>query len=579
MAHDYVDKFKLLDEAVKANIAFKKWKADNNVEKHYTKAILKKEIPPMPQISKELWEMLFLMAHEYMKSSAVRGYTQDWKDEMLMGIGEIIQNAAPKFDCEKEAYIHLSREEKAKGAFNYFTKAFQMECIRVTKGLKEKDEALQNIKLENYTYTSDGLIENDDTQFMPDVEDELIVREELKRLGIDEEMKIPSEMTAEENRYRLDNESDDDLKEIKKLMREYKYNTKDFMKICDLCEKEFPTRAYKVMFCDSCRVLANRKRSLRLSRGEAARGPLFIAYLKSIYMVDGVMKETPDVKRRKPKKEKDALVMKEALESVQNKFKEKEKIEMEKQKEKLCLVCEVNIDGSHYLRKFCDTCFKNVKLRRAQLYSIYRNDLDELAKQKETMIEKMNYEYKNGLGFVPEFKKRFCVDCGADLKGTGNKRKRCDVHQKEAKALSDKKYKDKVAVKRIQSKVSKFAPDIQEEANSMKKEEMVEKIASNISSIEKAFENFNEKQNARHLKRMVEKEREMVESVKKEEGVEKIASTKSSDEKMVKKVERIDITERFKIKVKNRRNVMSISISPKKPNIINKLWKLIKGEK
>ena len=245
MSVNYLDRNELLIEAINANIRFNQWKIDNNIAPgaQYVKRIFRGAIPPPPQITDELYAMLWRMGEGLLSSSAFSGYSSDWKDEFQMGLAEAIIHFSGKFDVNNPKYKGLTDDELARGCFAFFTKCIQRTFYAALIKLKAKHEAeTELVEKANYDHWH--------TPYYKSVEDELILREELLEAGLDENG---------------DREGVEEVKQVKGI-RKFRGN------YCKECGGEVIGCNTRKIYCDNCVKNVQRRMCLEGQRAKRLKG-------------------------------------------------------------------------------------------------------------------------------------------------------------------------------------------------------------------------------------------------------------------------------------------------------------------
>ena len=192
---NHINRLELLDEAIKANDEFKKWRIDNNVVKrHYRRDVIAGKLPPMPKISDKLATMIWQMAEMIIFSKHFARNSADWKDELRGEISEIIIQCAAKFDVSKKP--EMTREELAKGCFNYYTQSIHHGFYKVIIELNKMKD-LEN-EMTGFDRESKQHLKIDESVYYTSSPEEMMID------GVEQEERYYSEMTPEQNRKRIE---------------------------------------------------------------------------------------------------------------------------------------------------------------------------------------------------------------------------------------------------------------------------------------------------------------------------------------------------------------------------------------
>ena len=241
MANNYLDRHELLKEAIEANKRFKQWRIDNNIApgQQYVKRIMRGAIPPPPQMTDELYLMLWRMGEGLLSSTSFGGYSPDWKYEMMTDLSEAIVHFSGKFDVDNPKYKSLTEDELAKGVFAFYTKCIQRTFYKAITLMKAKHGA-ETVLVDKANY------DHWHTPHHKSVEDEMILREELLEAGLDE--------------YG-DKEGVVEVKQIKGI-RKFRGN------YCPECGGEVIGCSTRKKYCDDCVEKVQRRQNLQNQRAK-----------------------------------------------------------------------------------------------------------------------------------------------------------------------------------------------------------------------------------------------------------------------------------------------------------------------
>ena len=241
MSANYLDRHELLKEAREAHDKFKQWRIDNNIEPgaQYVKRIMRGAIPPPPPISDAFYIMLWRMGKGLMSGPSFNGYSDDWKDEMLMLLAESLIHFHGKFDYTNDKYQKLSEDEMARGCFAFFTKCikrtFYAALLKLNAKLEAEKEMLVKADYDYYhTYTFE------------DVEDTIIRKEFMKEWGLDED---GNELEYDKPQRKAKVET----KRIRKHRVRLDKIRIPKIKKCEWCGKNDVIALANRKYCDDCR--------------------------------------------------------------------------------------------------------------------------------------------------------------------------------------------------------------------------------------------------------------------------------------------------------------------------------------
>ena len=187
MGNDYIDKYELLRLAIKQNDKHNKWLKRNGLVRgdQYVKKVLEGNYTKLPQINERLFFLIKRIGEGFITNKKFSGYSEDWKEEMLDALNEAIVKNAGKFDVNKKK--GLTREELARGCFNYFTKLIQFVFIGEIKKLKAKKDCDDKLIM------MQGTEIDDEFDAYEDPEDAIIRQEELKKSAKNEQHSAKNE--------------------------------------------------------------------------------------------------------------------------------------------------------------------------------------------------------------------------------------------------------------------------------------------------------------------------------------------------------------------------------------------------